>query len=125
MTEHRGHARAPIALEVRYRRLNAFFADYTRNISRGGTFIRTARPLPAGTRFLFKLLVPDRADPLELSGEVVRVVPAGPGAGMGIRFVWDDEGRRTELFALVERLMADSLGEQVTRRLLEVVPPRR
>lgn len=119
MTEHRQHARAPIALEVRYRRLNAFFADYTRNVSRGGTFIRTARPLPAGTRFAFKLLVPGRAEPLELAGEVVRVVPSGEGAGMGIRFVWDDPQRRADLEAAVERLMSESLGEHVAQKLLE------
>ncbi|HET9599508.1 MAG TPA: TIGR02266 family protein [Anaeromyxobacteraceae bacterium] len=119
MTEHRQHARAPIALEVRYRRLNAFFADYTRNVSRGGTFIRTSRPLPPATRFVFKLIVPGRAEPLELAGEVVRVVPAGENAGMGIRFVWDDEQRRAELEAVVERLMAESLGPHVAEKLLE------
>ena len=30
-----------IELTVEYKRMNAFFADYTKNISRGGTFIRT------------------------------------------------------------------------------------
>jgi type IV pilus assembly protein PilZ len=29
--------------------MNAFFADYTKNISRGGTFIRTDKPLDIGT----------------------------------------------------------------------------
>jgi type IV pilus assembly protein PilZ len=125
MTEHREHARAPIALEVRYRRLNAFFADYTRNVSRGGTFIRTTRPLSPGTRFLFRLVIPGRDAPLALAGEVVRV-ESGPGAGMGIRFIWEDDRRRADLAALVERLMTDSLGEHVARRLLEPTPsPRR
>ena len=41
--------RAPIELKVEYKRLNTFFADYTKNISRGGTFIATDKPLPVGT----------------------------------------------------------------------------
>ena len=46
--ERRADARSPIELKVEYKRLNTFFADYTKNISRGGTFIKTARPLPVG-----------------------------------------------------------------------------
>ena len=48
----------PIALKVEYKRLNSFFADYTKNISRGGTFIRTKNPLSIGTEFMFQLQVP-------------------------------------------------------------------
>ena len=125
MTEHRQHTRAPIALDVRYGKLNAFFADYTRNISRGGTFIRTPRPLPTGTRFLFKLGVPGRPAPLEITGEVVRVEAAGENAGMGIRFGWDEGRSRADLDALVERLMSDSLGAHVAEKLLAAAGERR
>jgi len=31
--------RVPIELKVEYKRLNTFFSDYTKNISKGGTFI--------------------------------------------------------------------------------------
>jgi type IV pilus assembly protein PilZ len=41
--------RAPIELKVEYKRINSFFADYTRNISKGGTFIKTTKPLAIGT----------------------------------------------------------------------------
>ena len=68
--EHREHARAPIELKVDYKKLNSFFADYTRNISKGGTFIKTRKVLPVGTRFLFRLSVPGRAVPFELNGDV-------------------------------------------------------
>ncbi|HWN69111.1 MAG TPA: PilZ domain-containing protein, partial [Haliangium sp.] len=54
----REHGRKPIELEVTYKRLNAFFSDYTKNISKGGTFIKTEKPLEVGTEFLFKLHVP-------------------------------------------------------------------
>ena len=35
MPENREHGRAPIELKVDYKKLNSFFADYTRNISKG------------------------------------------------------------------------------------------
>ena len=72
MMEHRHHTRAPIELEVGYKRLNSFFAEYTRNISKGGTFIKTKKPLPAGTRLLFRLVVPTCPTPFQITGEVVR-----------------------------------------------------
>jgi len=118
MTEHREHARAPIELKVDYRKLNSFFADYTKNISKGGTFIKTKKPLPVGTRFLFKLGVPSRGDAFEITGEVVHAEVRGEGAGMGIRFVWRDDDERRAFEQVAERLMAESLGPVVAAELL-------
>jgi type IV pilus assembly protein PilZ len=115
--------RGAIELRVEYKRLNTFFADYTRNISKGGTFIRTDRPLEVDTEFVFALAVPSLDAPLRLNGKVKwKRAPeeAGPDeeAGMGIEFVWrsDDERRATE--RTVERLMAAELGETLTAKLL-------
>ena len=47
--ERRREMRAPIELKVEYKRLNSFFADYTRNISRDGMFIKTLKPLVTPT----------------------------------------------------------------------------
>jgi len=116
--ERREHPRAPIELKVDYRKLNSFFADYTKNISKGGTFIKTSKPLPEGTRFLFHLVVPGREAPFELSGVVAHVAAEGEEPGMGIRFVWDDGGARREFEAAVERMMAESLGPELARKLL-------
>ena len=44
-SDRRTEGRAAITLRVDYKRLNTFFADYTKNISKGGTFIRTTKPL--------------------------------------------------------------------------------
>ncbi len=92
--------------------------DYTKNISKGGTFIRTKKTLPVGTRFLFRLTVPGRASPFELNGEVVHASATGDEPGMGIRFVWGQDRERVEFESVVEALMADSLGPLVTTRLL-------
>jgi type IV pilus assembly protein PilZ len=118
MPENREHRRAPIELKVDYKKLNSFFADYTKNISKGGTFIRTKKTLPIGTRFLFRLSVPGRPAPFELSGEVVHAGTSAEEVGMGIRFVWDDPTRRVEFEGLVEGLMQESLGPLVAQHLL-------
>ena len=122
--DHRTSVRAPIRLRVDYERMNTFFADYTKNISKGGTFIKTPRPLPVGTRFIFSLSVPALSEPVALSGEVAWVLLADQAEqrkeepGMGIRFIFADEAARTSFEDLVERMMVDSLGLEVTERLL-------
>jgi type IV pilus assembly protein PilZ len=116
--EGRVHTRAPIELKVDYKKLNSFFADYTKNISKGGTFIKTKKPLPIGTRFLFKLSVPQRGAPFELIGEVVWASGDGDEAGMGIKFVYTDDSQRNDFEGVVEQLMSDSLGAELAGRLL-------
>lgn len=115
--------RAAIELNVEYKRLNTFFADYTRNISKGGTFIRTDRPLDVNTEFVFALSIKNLAEPLRLRGRVkwiVRPVDATPDspAGMGIEFQYNDDKERRETEAIVERLMANELGEELAGKLL-------
>jgi type IV pilus assembly protein PilZ len=118
MSEHREHPRAPIELRVDYKRLNTFFADYTKNISKGGTFIKTTKALPVGTRFLFRLFVPGRDGPFELSGEVIHGASVEQDQGMGIRFVWADPAARLGFEQMVEKLMVEALGPAVTQNLL-------
>jgi type IV pilus assembly protein PilZ len=116
--EHREHARATLDLRVEYKRLNSFFADYSRDISKGGLFVRTKKPLAVGTRFRFTLAVPSRAEPFSLAGEVVRVQPHGEDAGMGIHFEWGDEEQRADFERAVEALMSESLGPSVAAELI-------
>jgi type IV pilus assembly protein PilZ len=127
--DRRREARAPIELKVEYKRLNTFFYDYTKNISKGGTFIKTERPLDIGTIFLFKLLIPSQTVSLSLRGEVRWVVKDGSprppeiaadhDPGMGIRFMYDDPDQRRGLEAVVEKMMIDSLGELIYSRLVK------
>ena len=121
--EQRENHRAPIELRVEYKRLNSFFADYTKNISRGGTFIRTERPLEIGTDFVFKLGVPNLEGPLVLQGRVQWVVTpdqatADQDPGMGIGFVFESEADRERVARTVESLMLDSLGPTLVRKLM-------
>jgi type IV pilus assembly protein PilZ len=117
--ERREHARKPVELQVAYEKLNAFFADYTKNISKGGTFIPSRRSLPLGTTFRFRLLVPGRPVPFELEGVVVRNDTEGDEPGVGIQFRWSDEERRREFEEAVEGMMTASFGPEVARQLLD------
>lgn len=121
--ERRNNARHAIELSVEYKRLNTFFADYTRNISKGGTFIRTERPLDVATEFIFALTIRGLPEPLRLRGRVKWMVtptdatPQSP-AGMGIEFQYANEEERKATEAIVEKLMSEELGEGLTARLL-------
>lgn len=123
MNDRRNEPRAPIELRVEYKRLNSFFADYTKNIGRGGTFIATERPLEVGTDFVFKLGVPGLPEPLVLNGKVQWILlpeDAGEGRepGMGIGFVFESELERSQVEATVEKLMIESLGPVLFKKLL-------
>jgi len=108
-----------VQLQVAYERLNSFFADYTRNISKGGTFIRASRTVPLGTVFRFRLVVPGRASPFELEGVVVRHGEEGEESGVGIQFRWSDDERRRQFEAIVEAMMSASFGPVVARQILD------
>jgi type IV pilus assembly protein PilZ len=126
--ERRGDDRAPITLEVDYKRLNSFFADYTKNISKGGTFIRTTKPLDVGTDFVFVLTLPEptlegAGVKLELAGKVKWVVPVADAsddkpAGMGIQFVFESDAQRARVESFVSDLMRESLGPALADKLL-------
>lgn len=118
--DKRNQSRVPIELKVEYKRLNTFLSDYTKNISTGGTFIKTKTPLEVGTEFVFKLYVPSIDDPVEIHGVVkwVSDKDEGPGPGMGIEFRFDSEDQREGLRLLVEKLMTQSLGERISKNLL-------
>jgi type IV pilus assembly protein PilZ len=115
--------RSAIELSVEYKRLNAFFADYTKNISKGGTFIATERPLAMGTEFMFALRIRDVAEPLRLRGRVKWIVAKDQAGeeqppGMGIEFLYDDDSERLATERRVEELMKSALGEALTSKLL-------
>ena len=126
--ERREDGRAAITLKVDYKRLNTFFADYTKNISKGWTFIRTTKPLEIGTQFVFVLTVPDSTAEsaqlqLDLTGEVKWIVTeaqatADAPAGMGIRFVFKDKAERDQVAQFVADLMRTSLGDHLADKFL-------
>ena len=125
--DRRNRERAPIELKVTYKRVNSFFADYTKNISRGGTFIATERPLHIGTEFVFALDVPGLGETLRLRGRVIWTTepedssPANP-AGMGIEFQYSGDAEKMASEAIVERFLSENLGPEVASSLLGRAP---
>lgn len=121
--------RAAITLKVDYKRLNTFFADYTKNISKGGTFIRTTKPLEIGTEFMFVLSLPTQNEQLTLRGQVVWITSEaeasekdGKPPGMGIRFLFKNDSERDTIHDFVERLMSEALGDHISQKLLARKP---
>lgn len=121
--ERRRLPRESIELVVRYQRMNTFFADYAKNISRGGTFVATLEPLPPDTEFVFSIGVPELADPLSLRAKVMwttepesasKVQPAG----MGIAFQYRDADERRRTEGLIEGLIVKQLGQRHAERIL-------
>lgn len=127
--DRRQYKRLPIELKVEYKRLNMFFADFTKNISKGGTFIKTSKALDVGTEFIFSLTIPTLATPIKLRGRVMWVVKEGDPPrddspephepGMGIRFLYESDGQRSEVNGVVEKLMIESLGPIIFKKLME------
>lgn len=60
---------------------SAFRASYLRDVSAGGIFVRSQKPLPQGTRVVVELEVAG-TPPLRIPGEVVRLETTG----FGVRF---------------------------------------
>jgi len=121
--ERRESRRAAVELPIEYERLNALLSDYTHNISRGGTFIRTDRPLPVGTGLFFTIRAPQLGAPIGMGGVVrwtVRADEARPGrpAGMGIAFTYDSPAQKEAIERRLDRLMVQSLGPAAFEKLM-------
>jgi CRP/FNR family cyclic AMP-dependent transcriptional regulator len=88
----RSDMRVQKTLSLTYKDNMAFVRAYLGNISTGGIFIKTDKPLTQGEQFLLRLQLPELPDPLKISCEVVwargpaEATPREP-AGMGVKFM--------------------------------------
>ncbi|MBS2020028.1 MAG: TIGR02266 family protein [Deltaproteobacteria bacterium] len=126
-SDRRTQGRGEAALRVDYKRLNTFIADYTKNISKGGTFVRTTNALPVGAEidFVLALPSPDGQEPVELQlrGVVKWIVSASEATaekpeGMGIQFLFANDDQRRAIEKTVEDIMAAALGPRLADKLL-------
>ncbi len=111
MTVRENKRRAPRlhnAIPVAYKSVGSFLSDWATNISHGGLFINTRKPLPVGTAVRILIQLPGASFPCELTGRVTRAAEfdnhANMVPGMGIEFTGLDEARKAEIDAFVERL---------------------
>ncbi len=101
--------------------MNAFIADWSRNLSKGGVFVETEYPFNPGTVFDFHVTIPGRNEALRLRGVVKWVQRAKTAGmlGMGIEFLWEDQQARAAFEELVEKMVKEHLGDAVYAKLLE------
>ncbi|MEE2787173.1 MAG: TIGR02266 family protein [Myxococcota bacterium] len=111
--------RVPVEIRVEYERFNRFVSEYTRDISRGGMFIRSESPLEVGSEVYLTLSFPHHNDDITLLAKVVHVVLAQNSAepGMGVRFNFMDSDESRALHRLVDGLIVRHLGEALYQRL--------
>lgn len=98
--ERRHHVRHPTHIRVV---VNDHAAGIAMDVSLGGVFIATPRPLPVGSEISLELEIPERRELAEIRGRVVRVEGGGTlsvRTGMGIMF----EGLDAEQGNLLRRI---------------------
>jgi uncharacterized protein (TIGR02266 family) len=101
-------ARLHHEIPVAYRSVGSFLSDWATNISHGGLFINTRKPLAVGTPVKVLVQLPGASFPFELGGRVTRVTQfdnkANMVPGMAVEFTDVDEPKRREIQTFVERL---------------------
>lgn len=102
--EKRGDPRVPLVLRVEYPGHERVMRDATENLSAGGLFLRTERPLASGERLPLQISFPGLLDPVVVEVEVVRERRAGPEgpAGVAVRIPGDRIEDRLALARLAE-----------------------
>lgn len=120
--EQRDSIRHPVSLAIRMqcRDWDQFISFYTRNLSKGGLFVKTGSPVAIGTPMQIRLTLPDgRA--LELHAEVAHVVAA---SGMGVRFIDLDDGQRASIDALLQHAVEAAAATAIAAATPAPAPPR-
>lgn len=107
-TGEREKARVGTVVKVTYRAAGRFCTDFAENISTGGMFIATARPLPPNTMFVLEFFPPGSAQPVKAKARVVwtrtRLSAPGSKRGMGVQFVDLDETEEARIKEMVNEL---------------------
>lgn len=88
----REELRVDRALSLVFKDREAFFRAYTGNVSSGGLFVKTEKPLIPGDQLSLKLQLPGVSDPLQIKCEVAwartkQESQPGRPAGMGVKFI--------------------------------------
>lgn len=98
----RAHPRVPadVRIKLKLPTWDRFEAFRTRDLSRGGMFVRAKQPLAQGT-VVRLALTPPGGEAVEIRAQVVRTVGEGQSAGMGLRFLEVSEDTRRQIEALL------------------------
>lgn len=97
--DRRSSPRVQTNIQVMFKETGAFIKSYMINVSNGGIFIKTDKPLPLDTMVMVKMNLPGDTNTMDIQARVVWRNPSGANNmfphGMGIQFVkMDDEHRQ-------------------------------
>ena len=101
--DRRKHERCEVILRVDYDDADDLLADYTENLSTGGTCVAGSRELPEGTEVRLALSFPGLVEPIRVDG-IVRWSRPGDEPMLGIEFT--GESARQQLEPMIERIRA-------------------
>ena len=104
--------RVEYELPVAYSSVAGFVTDWATNLSKGGLYINTDKPLPVDTVVRLLVTLPGAHFPVELKGRVTRIntmgaVAANQSPGMALEFVDVDDDKRSRIGEFVERLRSE------------------
>jgi len=120
--EKRTDPRVPLLLRVEYPGHERGVRDATENLSAGGLFVRTERPLALGERLPLQISFPGLLDPVTVEVEVVRARRAGPEgpAGVALQVPAERVEDRRALARLAELAVAGP-GPAATARTFRIL----
>lgn len=97
--------RSLVEIEATYFGPCAPRTDLTKDLSTSGTFVRTEEPLQSGTVISLRFSQGLQEKPIEIQGEVARVVPNDrPDCGMGVRFIFGNPEQKERFESWVGRV---------------------
>jgi uncharacterized protein (TIGR02266 family) len=117
--------RVTAQFHITFRTVDALVVAYSANLSRGGLFLKTDRPVPEGSTISLTIQLPDGGEQIEVPCNVVftRDGRDGQAAGMGLKFIDPDESiqKRIEWYIINSTPDASDLRAQSQFRKLSLV----
>jgi type IV pilus assembly protein PilZ len=86
MDDKRQHTRIPVALKVAFGSRDDLQRHLVTDLSPGGLFVRTSKPLPIGTEVDLEVTIAETDLPMHIRGKVVWLRQKHGPEGMGIQF---------------------------------------
>jgi uncharacterized protein (TIGR02266 family) len=114
---------SPVTLKIKFKSasLQQFIERYSVDVSKGGIFIRTPKPLAVGTALKFEFQLQDGSQLITGNGTVVWIREADPdkagvAPGMGVRFdLLPPESQKVLEQVLAQKQQAMEFSDQPTR----------
>lgn len=97
--------RCEVSLKVTYQSYDNFIIEYTKNVSRGGMFLKTKQRHEIGSHASLLLHVPGLDEPIKIIGEIVRTHffnVTDENSGVGIKFIELDDTSRQYLIDFIK-----------------------